>query len=47
MMLLGHGAWGICPLEVAAAVGGAGGLWAIRHQLAWWCRKFLRRVRGS
>lgn len=47
MMLLAHGALGICPLELASlVVGGAGWLWLARVQLAWWCRTFIRRVHG-
>lgn len=47
MMLLAHGAFGVCPLEVVALAGGAGGLWAVRLQLAWLCKKFIARVQGA
>jgi hypothetical protein len=46
MMLLAHGALGICPLEVATALGGVSGLWVLRFQLAWWCKTFKSRVQG-
>lgn len=41
-MLLAHGPFGICPLEVAALLG-AGSLWllALRLQLGTWLRKFF------
>lgn len=46
MMLMAHGSFGVCPLELAALVGGAGALWAIRFQVARWCRKVAAFVQG-
>jgi hypothetical protein len=46
MMLLAHGAFGLCPLEFTALVAGAGGLWMLRFQLGWWCKKLIGLVQG-
>lgn len=40
-MLLAHGAWGICPLELMVLVTSAGGLWVVWSRAqAWWRSAF-------